>query len=293
MESPAAHFCARRWLLAPSKKLGQHFLRRQSLAERIVRAAGVLDGQVVIEVGPGMGMLTRSLLASKAKKIVALEYDRRCIEHLQPLVSLADGRLEIIHADALNYDLASLGFTQKVVVANLPYNIATAMLVRWLRSIDLFTSLTLMFQHEVARCLTAQVGSSSYGRLSVIASWRTTTQSLFAVEPFEFNPPPKVRSRVLRLTPRVWQRQVEWSALERVTRAAFGQRRKMLRSSLQSLWRGQSSARGQPASRSFDAHNTLTLLTQAGVDPNFRAQELSPDDYLTLAQLWQEMRPGI
>ena len=229
----------RRHGLAARKTLGQNFLFDLNLTGRIARAGGPLDGVTVYEVGPGPGGLTRALIAAGATRVIAVERDQRAIAALEEIASHYPGRLEIVAADALTFDphpLLPAGPAR--VIANLPYNIATALLVSWL-SIEpwppWFDSLILMFQREVAERIVAEPHSKSYGRLSVLAQWRCEARILFDVNASAFVPPPNVTSSVVRLVPRPSPLPCERQMLESVTRAAFGQRRKMLRQSLRSL----------------------------------------------------------
>lgn len=260
----------RRFDIAARKGLGQHFLLDRNLTDRIARASGDLTACSVIEVGPGPGGLTRSLLAAGAREVFAIEKDRRCIAALADLVEAAQGRLHLIDADALTLDMAALAGPPRRIVANLPYNVATPLLLSWLRRIDAFAGLTLMFQKEVADRLTAMPGSAAYGRLSVIAQWLTVPRFEFNVDARAFTPPPRVTSSVVTLTTRPEpQAPAEFTALESVTAAAFGQRRKMLRSSLKSLGI-------DPA--------------DAGVDATRRGEELSCAEFCILARLLTQRR---
>ena len=254
--------------LAPKKSLGQNFLLDLNLTGRIARQALPLDQAAVVEVGPGPGGLTRALLAEGAKKVVAIEKDPRCIAALEEIAAHHPGRLEIISADALTVDLAALSGGQPVkIVANLPYNVGTQLLLNWLTSPDwppVWESLTLMFQKEVAERIVAAPGTDHYGRLSVLAGWRTRAKILFDVSPAAFTPPPKVTSSIVQLTPNPEPEPAALEKLEKVTAAAFGQRRKMLRQSLKSLGGEQ-------------------LLTSVGIDPQRRAETLSVSEFVRLA----------
>ena len=257
-----------RFGLAARKSLGQNFLLDLNLIARIARAAEPLGGVNVIEIGPGPGGLTRALLASGAAGITAIERDRRCVEALQDLVRAYPGRLRVIAEDALEVDPESLAPAPRKIVANLPYNIATALLLRWLPDLDAYESLTLMFQKEVASRLTAKPRSAAYGRLSVLVQWTARVTALFDVTPRAFVPAPKVTSTLVRIEPRPSPlapcRLVD---LERTTAAAFGQRRKMLRQSLKSL--------------GIDPER---LLSSAGIAPTRRAEELSVEEFCALAR---------
>ncbi|MGH6913753.1 MAG: 16S rRNA (adenine(1518)-N(6)/adenine(1519)-N(6))-dimethyltransferase RsmA, partial [Geminicoccales bacterium] len=236
-----------RFGLRADKRLGQHFLLDPNLLRRIAAAAGDLSGRTVVEVGPGPGGLTRALLATPAARVIAIERDPRCLLALRSLAERAEGRLQLIEADALGVDLADLagpapdpapdpGGGRLTIVANLPYNVGTALLVRWLDRIERLERLTLMFQREVAARIVAPPGSRTYGRLSVLVQWLCEAQSLMHLPARAFVPPPKVASSLVQLTPRpkpLWP--ADKRALERVLAAAFQQRRKMLRASLKSL----------------------------------------------------------
>jgi 16S rRNA (adenine1518-N6/adenine1519-N6)-dimethyltransferase len=222
----------------------------------------------VIEIGPGPGGLTRALLAEGAARVVAIERDPRCLAALSELTTAYPGRLDIIDGDALALDPAKLSPAPRRIVANLPYNIATALLLRWLDRVGDYESLTLMFQREVAERLVAAPRSSAYGRLSVMVQWLCEVRIVFDIPPSAFTPPPKVTSSVVRLTPRPAPlAPADKTILERVTAAAFGQRRKMLRSSLRAL--------GVPVE---------PLLAAAGVSGTVRAEELSVADFCALAE---------
>ena len=223
--------------LDAKKSLGQNFLFDLNLTGRIARTAMPLDG-TVIEIGPGPGGLTRALLMAGAEKVIAIEKDRRAIEALGSLVIAAEGRLEIIEGDALDVDIKTLGEAGKrrQIVANLPYNIATGLLLNWLDDLDHLDAMTLMFQREVGQRITAKVGTSAYGRLAVMAQWLCQVRSVFDIPPQAFVPPPKVTSSVVQLIPRDQPlAPADKICLEDVTRALFGQRRKMLRSSIKTL----------------------------------------------------------
>ncbi|MBL8666739.1 MAG: 16S rRNA (adenine(1518)-N(6)/adenine(1519)-N(6))-dimethyltransferase RsmA [Rhodospirillales bacterium] len=254
-----------RYGLAAKRSLGQHFLLDLNLTARIARAAGDLTQSSVIEIGPGPGGLTRSLLAASARTVVAVEKDPRCIDALAPLVALHTGRLVVVAADALSIDATEIAPPPRRIVANLPYNIAVPLLVGWLRQITAFESLTLMFQKEVADRLVAAPGSAAYGRLSVITQWLTQPRFEFNVDARAFTPPPKVTSAVVTLQPRPQPLvPAAFTAMEQVTAAAFGQRRKMLRGSLRTIGL-------DPAA--------------AGIDPTRRAEELSVAEFGALARL--------
>lgn len=247
------------------KSLGQNFLLDINLTRRIARAAGPLDSGTVIEVGPGPGGLTRALLIEGTAELVAIERDARAAAALAPLVAAADGRLRLIEADALEVGLATLGTAPRRVVANLPYNVATRLLLGWLETPAAFDSLTLMFQKEVADRLLAAPGSDAYGRLSVLVQWLCTVRKVTELPPSAFTPPPKVWSSVVRIEPRAEpSHPADRRALERITEAAFGQRRKMLRQSLKGL-------------------GGDTLLEAAGIVPTDRPERLTIAEFCRLA----------
>ena len=256
-----------RFGLAARKSLGQNFLLDLNLIARIARAAAPVDGINVIEIGPGPGGLTRALLAAGAA-VTAVERDRRCVEALQELVAAYPGRLRVIAEDALEVDPKSLVPGPRKIVANLPYNIATALLLRWLPDLDAYQSLTLMFQKEVAARLAAKPRTPAYGRLSVLVQWSARVTALFDVAPRAFVPAPKVTSTLVRIEARPAPlAPCRRSDLERVTAAAFGQRRKMLRQSLKSL-----GADPEP------------MLSSVGIVPTRRAEELSVEEFCALAR---------
>ena len=222
--------------LAARRALGQHFLLDANLTQRIVRAAGPLDGRHVVEIGPGPGGLTRALLASDAASVTVVEVDQRAVAAMHELAEEAHGRLRVVAADALSVDVASLVPSPRQVVANLPYNIATPLLVGWLRQASAFERLTLMFQQEVAERICAEPSTAAYGRLSILTQWTCETELLLRIPPSAFVPPPKVFSAVVGLVPRATQPEPAlFAAMERLTAAAFGQRRKMLRGALKAL----------------------------------------------------------
>jgi 16S rRNA (adenine1518-N6/adenine1519-N6)-dimethyltransferase len=253
--------------LQAKKALGQNFLLDLNLTAKVARAAGDLDDVTVIEVGPGPGGLTRALLLQGARRVVATERDERCLTALAEVSDFYPGRLEVISGDAMKTDFSTLADGPVKIVANLPYNIGTELLVRWL-TVDawppFYRSMTLMFQREVAERIVATPGSAAYGRLGVLAGWRTEARIAFDVPPQAFTPPPKVTSSVVHLVPRAAPLPAETRLLARVTEAAFGQRRKMLRQSLKSL--------GGEA-----------LLERCGIDPTRRAETLNVEEFVRLA----------
>ena len=251
------------------KELGQNFLFDLNLTGRIARTAGDLSEVTVIEIGPGPGGLTRALLSAGAKKVIAIERDERALPVLAEIAEVADGRLDIVSADALETNYATLATGRVKIVANLPYNIATPLLTGWL-SVPwppFFESLTLMFQKEVAERICAAPGDKAYGRLGVFSGWRTDAKLMFTVSRSAFTPPPNVTSAVVHLVPKPDATEVAVSSLEAVTRAAFGQRRKMIRQSL----------KGLPVP-------VDTLIATAGLKGTERAEDLPVATYLTLAR---------
>ena len=255
--------------LAPKKALGQNFLFDLNLTAKIARSAGSLDGYTVFEIGPGPGGLTRALLAQGATRVVAIERDPRCLPILEEISAHYPGRLEIVEGDALTTDLAALAQGKPArIVANLPYNVGTQLLINWLTSdVDnpFWTSMTLMFQKEVGQRIVAAPGSNHYGRLGVLTGWLTHSEILFDVPPQAFTPPPKVTSSVVSILPLAERLPCDLARLERVTHAAFGQRRKMLRQSVKPL--------GGEA-----------LLARVGIDPTRRAETLSVAEFCALAE---------
>jgi 16S rRNA (adenine1518-N6/adenine1519-N6)-dimethyltransferase len=255
--------------IAAKKSLGQNFLLDLNLTARIARAAGRLGDATVIEVGPGPGGLTRALLAEGAAHVVAIERDERCLAALAEIAAAYPGRLTIVPGDALATDMAAFAHGRTLVVANLPYNIATPLLVGWLRTEPWppwYESLTLMFQREVAERIVAEAGDDAYGRLAVLAGWRANAEILFDIPARAFTPPPKVTSSVVQLIPKPRPLACDPAVLERVVAAAFGQRRKMLRQSLKPL-----------------GADPLPLLEAAGIEGTRRAEEIDVAGFVALA----------
>jgi 16S rRNA (adenine1518-N6/adenine1519-N6)-dimethyltransferase len=267
----------RRHALSARKSLGQNFLLDLNLTGRIARAAGPLDGVTVVEIGAGPGGLTRALLNAGARKVIAVERDERAVAALAEIAAYAPGRLQIVAGDALELDLRPhLGEAPARVVANLPYNIATPLLVSWLaieRWPPWYDRLVLMFQREVADRIVAEPGGKQFGRLSVLAQWRTETRRLFDIKPSAFVPPPKVTSSLVELRPRGKPPACDAGLLQQVTAAAFGQRRKMLRQSLKSL-----------------GCEPLSLLVAAGIEPTARAEEVPVEGFIALANALEAAR---
>ncbi|WP_372618219.1 16S rRNA (adenine(1518)-N(6)/adenine(1519)-N(6))-dimethyltransferase RsmA [Falsiroseomonas sp.] len=249
------------------KSLGQHFLLDPALCARIATAAGPMADRHVLEVGPGPGGLTRALLATEAAKVLAVELDRRAVAALAELAARHPGRLEVVEADALTVDPATALPAPRKIVANLPYNVATPLLVKWLRGAAALESMTLMFQQEVAERITAAPDTEAYGRLGVLAQWRCRGTLLLTLPPGAFSPPPKVWSAVVGLVPHPEDPgPALFATMERLTAAAFGQRRKMLRGALKSLG---------------DAEG---LLAAAGIEGSRRAETLSIAEFDRLAR---------
>ena len=266
--------------LAAKRGLGQNFLFDLNLTRRIARAAGPLPGATIVEVGPGPGGLTRALLAEGAARVIAVERDERCLAALAEIGAACCGRLEVVAGDALEIDLARLvgDYRPARICANLPYNIATALLTRWIEG-DVwppwFDGLILMFQREVAERIVADPKKrAAYGRLSVLCNWRCETRILFDVAPAAFTPVPKVTSTVVEFRPRAEPLPCDARRLSEVTKAAFGQRRKMLRQSLKSV-------------RDVD---TLDWLAHAGIEATRRAEEIDVAGFVTLARTLQALR---
>ena len=256
--------------LQARKSLGQNFLLDLNLTLKVARTAGDLSDCTVLEVGPGPGGLTRALLVAGAKRVVAVEKDPRCLPALAEIAAHYPGRLEVLEADALTIDLERIADGGPLkIVANLPYNVGTQLLVDWITSANwppVWQSLTLMFQKEVAERIVAAPGSKAYGRLGVLAGWRCHATLAFEVGPKAFTPPPKVTSAIVHLTPRKAPLDCDLKALERLTAAAFGQRRKMLRASLKPL-----------------AADAEARIAAAGIEPTMRAEQLEIADFVKLA----------
>lgn len=253
--------------LRAEKSLGQNFLLDQNITDKIVRYAGDFEGASAIEIGPGPGGLTRSLLKSEAAHVVAVEFDSRAVEALAGLKNAAHGRLEILQQDALKADLTQLCAAPRKIVANLPYNIATPLLIGWLKQIyedrQSYQSMTLMFQKEVAQRIVAQPNTKAYGRLSVISQWLCDARIVYDLPPSAFTPPPKVTSSVVHFVPKDLKgEQPSFEAMERILAIAFGQRRKMLRSSMKEY---------------------VSILNDLEIEGTRRAETLSLEDYLKIA----------
>ena len=275
---PPLREVVRRHDLMAKKSLGQNFLFDLNLTSRIARSAGALEDTVVVEVGPGPGGLTRAILAAGARRVIAIERDARCLPALAQIAERYPGRLEVVEADALAFDPRPLiGGAPARIISNLPYNVGTSLLTGWLTDESWppwWRSLTLMFQREVAERIVADEGErKDYGRLGVLCGWRTHANILFDVPPSAFVPPPKITSSVVHLTPREAPLPCRVAALEAVTRAAFGQRRKMLRQSLKSL-----------------VPEPGPVIAAAGLNETARAEEVPVAGYVALANAWDATR---
>ena len=265
--------------LSAKKSLGQNFLLDLNLTARIARAAGDITETTIVEIGPGPGGLTRALLALGARHVIAIERDERAVAALEEIGQRYPGRLTIVVADAMSFDPRPLLDGQRAkIVANLPYNIATPLLIGWLSAEPWppwFDAMILMFQREVAQRIVAEVGDDAYGRLAVFAGWRTEAEILFDIAPSAFVPPPKVTSSVVRLVPRAAPEPCPRELLEKVTEAAFGQRRKMLRQSLKSL-----------------GTDPALLLEATGIDPTRRAETVPVSGFVAIAKQLADIRAG-
>jgi 16S rRNA (adenine1518-N6/adenine1519-N6)-dimethyltransferase len=259
--------------LSAQKKFGQNFLFDLNLTGRIARAAAPLEDATVIEIGPGPGGLTRALLFNGAKNLTVIERDPRCQPVLEQISNHYPDALHVIDGDALDVDVTTLGPAPRKIVANLPYNVGTQLLLGWLMQIDQFASLTLMFQKEVAERVVAGPKSKAYGRLSVLCQYLCDCDILFDVHRSAFTPPPKVTSAVVQLRPKANRgANINLTSLAKITQAAFGQRRKMLRASLKTL-----------------NINVGELLKKAGITETARAEELSVADFVRLTQVHDQM----
>lgn len=260
----------RKYKLLPDKKLGQHFLLDSSITDQIVLSAGSLKEKTIMEIGAGPGGLTRSLLASEAKKVVAVETDNRCIAALNEIQAVAGDRLEVIQTDALKFDESTITDQKITIIANLPYNIGTALLLKWLERPELFESIIVMLQKEVVDKIIAQPKAKNYGRLAILCQWLCEVETIFDLEPFYFYPPPKVDSSVIRLIPRIKvQYPCDKKRLERITAQAFSMRRKIIKTSLKGIL-------------GADITQKLEALD---INPNCRAEELSVEQFCRIASL--------
>lgn len=255
--------------LTPNKSWGQNFIFDLNLTRKIARAANLSSNETIFEIGPGPGALTRALFIEGAGKIIAIERDKRAITALSELVDICDGKLELISGDALKVPINKMGVLPRRIVANLPYNIATQLLLNWLLTPNAFKAITVMVQKEVAMRICAKPDSSDYGRLSIITQWLACPKMLFDIPASAFHPKPKVTSTLLEIIPRAQplfpaKRQI----LEKITAQAFGQRRKMLRSSLKKVGGDK-------------------LLLATNIDPTLRPENLSIEDFCRLAQAYK------
>ena len=275
---PPLRDVVRHYGLEPRRSLGQNFLFDLNLTARIAREAGPLADKTIIEVGPGPGGLTRALLAAGAGRVIAIERDERFLPALADITAHYPGRLHVENADALTVDFTALTAGAPFsIVANLPYNVGTELLVRWLENESwppLWQSMTLMFQREVAeRIVATPEQREDYGRLGVLCGWRTQARILFDVPPSAFTPPPKVTSSIVQLHPHERPLPCALKSLSRVTHAAFSQRRKMLRQSLKSL-----------------GVDVVTLLATANIEPTARAETISISGFVALANAWDALQ---
>lgn len=260
--------------LGAKKSLGQHFLLDLNLTRRIARTAGDLTKGTIIEIGPGPGGLTRALLEEGAQRLIVIERDARCLDVMAEIAEAYPGRLEVIEGDAMDVPVHELGEGPRKIVANLPYNISAPLTLGWVKHIDAFDCMVLMYQKEVADRLCAQPGDKAYGRLSILPQWLCDVRPAFMVGRKAFTPPPKVESTVVKFTP--YDKPLadaDYRTLEKVVAAAFNQRRKMLRASLKSL----------PV-------DIEALLDKAGIEPTLRAEKLSIEQFCALAQAYHALQ---
>ena len=255
--------------LRAEKSLGQNFLLDQNITDKIVRHVALSEDLNVFEIGPGPGGLTRSLLKGGAKSVIAVEYDERAVTALSDLENAADGRLKIVQQDALSFDLREEAPVPRAIVANLPYNIATPLLLGWLEHIaqdhTAYKSMTLMFQKEVAERIVARANTKAYGRLSVMSQWLCDVKILFDLPASAFTPAPKVKSSIVQFKPKDHvEPQPPFKVMEKILAEAFGQRRKMLRSSLKSY---------------------RDVIAKAGIDEQLRAENLSVEEFIALSKI--------
>jgi 16S rRNA (adenine1518-N6/adenine1519-N6)-dimethyltransferase len=265
---PSTRQLIKQYAVKPNRRLGQNFLLDEDIPEKVLSVCGNLAAQNVLEIGPGVGSLTRELIASQAEKVIAVELDSGFMPILQQLREFSAGKLDIIIGDALKLKLSSLGISPIRIIANLPYNIGTQLILNWLSELSLISKITVMLQSEVAKRLAATPGSKNYGSLSVLVQWLCEIEENFDVPPEYFMPPPKVTSTVVTLTPRPQPLfDCRRENLEKVLRYAFNQRRKMLKSSLKPL--------------SLDIQS---LLEQLAIDPNLRPEQLSIERFCQIAR---------
>ncbi len=270
---PSLQQTVRDFHLSPQKKWGQNFLYDMNITHKIVRCAGDVRSGTVIEVGPGPGGLTRAILMAGATDVIAIDRDIRAVHALTPLVNASDNMLQVQHGNAGHADIWHMGSAPRHIIANLPYNVGTQLLLSWIKHRQHFAKMTLMFQKEVAERITAPQGHKHYGRLAVLCNWACHTQIAMTLPPSAFTPPPKVDSAVVTLIPRaIPLGRCSLHSLETITKAAFGQRRKMLRSSLKSL-----------------AVDSLALLEHCNIAATLRAEELHIQQFCALAKAYEAM----
>ena len=259
--------------LNAKKSLGQNFLLDLNLTRKIAKQAAPLDNGTVIEIGPGPAGLTRALLLEGAETVIAIEKDPRCVGALNQVIDASNGRLTVIEGDATDIDITTLGTPPRQIVANLPYNVGTLLLIDWLHNAHHYTQFTLMFQREVAERITATAGDKAYGRLSILCNFICHTEMAMTLPARAFTPPPKVDSAIVTLIPRTEKPyEADLHYLEQVTQHAFGQRRKMLRQSLKGL-----------------GVDPLELLAIADIDPTLRAENIDLQGFCALAQTLKKM----
>lgn len=268
MTLPSTSEFIKRYKLDAKKSLGQNFILDKNFTDKIVKSAGNINDELILEVGPGPGSLTRSILDGNIKQLVVIEKDQRCLQILQEIKEFYNNKLAIIEADALEIDELKVFKNQKFkIIANLPYNISTALIIKWLKIAQNISSMTLMVQKEVAQKITAQVGDKNYGRLSVIINYLCDSKINFIVNNSVFKPQPKVTSAIIQITPRVSEVDIdEFRKLEKVTATAFSQRRKMIKKSLQTITK-----------------NPVEVLEKLEINPTLRPEQLSVADFLRLA----------
>jgi len=253
--------------LKPDKKLGQNFLFDLGITDQIVLSAGNLEGKTVLEIGPGPGALTRSILASQAKRIIAVETDERCIRALRQMEMLSEGRLAVIHEDAMKLNLSTLSNEKLFVISNLPYNIGTILLYNWLEDTERFLGFVLMLQKEVVQRICARPSSPGYGKLSILAQIKAKTDVVFDVDPEFFFPPPKVTSSIVRILPyEKPPHEYEIMRLKKILNAAFGKRRKMVRTSLAPVF-----------------EDLQKVLSELNIEPTARAEDLTVEQFCALS----------
>jgi 16S rRNA (adenine1518-N6/adenine1519-N6)-dimethyltransferase len=267
---PSTADLVKKYLIIAKKNLGQNFIYDQNITDKIVRSVGDLDDQYVLEIGPGPGSLTRSILKTKVKKLVVIEKDLRCIKILEEIKSFYGDRLEIINADALKIDEKNFfGENKFKIIANLPYNIGSLLLIKWLKNNQQISSMHLMLQKEVAQRIVANTKDRNYCRLSIISNFICQTKILFTVDRHVFSPPPKVTSAIVELIIKNnFDKKISLENLEKITATAFNQRRKMIKSSLKKLF----------------GDKTLEILKNCNIKPDLRAENLTIEDYCNLSK---------